>query len=51
MLRPVLVGLFHWQLGLFELQELAPKKLKEKYTKKFKLASYILFFHSFKLCL
>ena len=27
--RPVLVGLFHWQLCLFELQELAPKNLSK----------------------
>lgn len=29
-LRATLISLFHWQLCLFELQELAPKKLKVK---------------------
>lgn len=28
-----LISLFHWQLCLFELQELAPKKLKGKKKK------------------
>lgn len=30
MFRAALVRLFHWQLRLLELQELAPKKLKKK---------------------
>lgn len=31
----VLVGLFDWQFGLLELQELAPEKLKKsKYIKR-----------------
>lgn len=39
-LGPVLVSLFHWQLCLFELQELAPKELKRKWKQ------YIIFFFS-----